>query len=91
VLGSGRNRHREERSDAAIQSRKAHYVPLDCFASLAMTLSRGDQAHRLKPMADDGLGVATHAQETPDPQVQSHGSPSTNAPGTLVTPRRFTG
>ena len=31
------NRHREERSDAAIQSREAPSVPLDCFASLAMT------------------------------------------------------
>jgi hypothetical protein len=32
------NRHREERSDAAIQeSLGARYVPLDCFAPLAMT------------------------------------------------------
>src|ERR1700733_13697828 len=27
-----RRRHREQRSDVAIQSRGAHYVPLDCFA-----------------------------------------------------------
>jgi hypothetical protein len=33
----GWNRHREERSDAAIQESRGAYVPLDCFASLAMT------------------------------------------------------
>jgi hypothetical protein len=31
------HRHCEERSDEAIQRTKAPYVPLDCFASLAMT------------------------------------------------------
>ncbi len=30
-------RHREERSDVAIQSRETLRVPLDCFAALAMT------------------------------------------------------
>jgi len=32
-----------------------------------MTLSRGDHAHRLKPMANNGLRVAPYAQETPGP------------------------
>jgi hypothetical protein len=32
------NRHCEERSDEAIQRTCARYVPLDCFASLAMTM-----------------------------------------------------
>jgi hypothetical protein len=32
-----RNRHHEERSDAAIQESRDPYVPLDCFAALAMT------------------------------------------------------
>ena len=51
------------RSEATWRSSVAGrpYVPLDCFASLAMTLSRGDHAHRLKPMANNGLGVAAYA------------------------------
>jgi hypothetical protein len=54
------------RSEATRRSRdrRAPHVPLHCFASLAMTLSRGDHAHRLKPMADNGLGVAAYAEET---------------------------
>jgi hypothetical protein len=53
-------------SEATRRSRVAGrpYVPLDYFASLAMTLSRGDHAHRPKPMANNGLGVATYAEET---------------------------
>jgi hypothetical protein len=34
---SGTNRHREERSDAAIQKAMGALRSLDCFASLAMT------------------------------------------------------
>jgi hypothetical protein len=33
----GWGRHREERSDAAIQGHRAADEPLDCFAPLAMT------------------------------------------------------
>jgi len=33
----GPNRHREERSDVAIQESSGFLVPLDCFATLAMT------------------------------------------------------
>ena len=32
------NRHREERSDAAIQELQGALVTLDCFAALAMTI-----------------------------------------------------
>ena len=35
----GWNRHCEERSDEAIQRTCAPHVPLDCFASLAMTIA----------------------------------------------------
>jgi hypothetical protein len=38
VLKAGPCRHREERSDAAIQESRAPYVPLDRFAALAMTI-----------------------------------------------------
>jgi hypothetical protein len=54
----GWNRHCEKRSDEAIQRTWAPYVPLDCFASLAMMIAVRPNAKSDPEIAPHPLGIA---------------------------------
>jgi hypothetical protein len=80
----GWNRHCEERSDEAIQRTWARYGPLDCFASLAMTIAVRPKCNLLSSCWSAArLGAAAVMAA---PGLRSGGDPAIHAAPPQMSP-----